>query len=186
MMMQMLGAAGLEIATDGLRGADVDNPNGYFELEAVKRLEKDASFLGSVVGRVLKVVAPLLSGLSADYDYRIVFMERNLDEIMESQRAMLERLDDIGGGGGPATDAALVEIHTRLLRTLRTWLLAQDNMRTCYVSHREVIDEPVQASRAVVDFLEETGAFRSSAPRPGELIARRMAEAVDDRLHRHR
>ena len=38
MMMKMLEAGGLEVAIDGIRSADVDNPKGYYELEQVKKL----------------------------------------------------------------------------------------------------------------------------------------------------
>jgi hypothetical protein len=88
MMMQMLEAAGLEIASDALRAADADNPRGYYELEAVKRIRDDDSFLGECVGRVVKIVAPLLPSLPEEYDYRIVFMERDLAEVLASQREM--------------------------------------------------------------------------------------------------
>ena len=91
MMMQMLEAAGLEVATDGRRIADSDNPKGYFELDAVKRLQEDSSFLQTVVGQAVKVVSPLVPFLPSEYDYRIISMERDLDEVLASQRVMLDR-----------------------------------------------------------------------------------------------
>ena len=56
--MQMLEAAGVPILADDVRAPDEDNPKGYYELEAVKRLTEDASFLDEAVGRAVKVVAP--------------------------------------------------------------------------------------------------------------------------------
>ena len=91
MMMQMLVAAGLEAASDARRIQDDDNPHGYFELEAVKRIRQDASFLGGVVGKALKVVAPLLPSLPNKFDYAVVFLERDLSEVLASQSAMLSR-----------------------------------------------------------------------------------------------
>ena len=40
MMMRMLRAGGLELVMDGTRAADSSNPEGYFELEQVKTLDK--------------------------------------------------------------------------------------------------------------------------------------------------
>ena len=91
MMTQMLEAAGFEIASDGRRVADPDNPRGYYELDAVKRLRQDTSCLAAAVGRAVKIVALLLPALSRDYDYRVIFVERELDEVLASQRAMLDR-----------------------------------------------------------------------------------------------
>jgi hypothetical protein len=175
MMMQMLEAAGLEIATDGARKADPDNPRGYYELEAVKRLREDASFLPNAVGRVVKVVAPLLPSLPPEYDYRVVFMERDLDEVLASQRQMLER---IGEQQGHADDAALARAFTRQLRRVKLWLDGQENVRSCFVSHRRTLTAPGEAAVVVAEFLAQNGGVE-----PADAIAR-MAEAIDPKLHR--
>lgn len=36
-MMRMLDWGGIEVMTDGLGTADSDNPNGYFEMEGLKK-----------------------------------------------------------------------------------------------------------------------------------------------------
>ncbi|MEO1998523.1 MAG: alkaline phosphatase family protein, partial [Planctomycetaceae bacterium] len=91
MMMQMLEAGGLSILADQVRSANEDNPHGFYECREVRRLHKDASFLDAAAGRVVKVVSPLVRALPAAHDYRIVFMDRAIDEVLLSQERMLDR-----------------------------------------------------------------------------------------------
>jgi hypothetical protein len=186
MMMQMLEAAGLELATDGCRTADSDNPNGYFEHEAVKRLRDDASFLKSVVGQVVKVVAPLIMFIPPEYDYRVIMMERDLDEILASQRVMLDR--DGHGEVHDVDDAALAQAYRRQLEKVESWLAGQGNVRVCTVPHRLAFSSPAETSEAVAAFLEETGAFGSTGSRSEVRThaERRMAAAIDPDLQRQR
>lgn len=99
--MQMLAAAGVPALTDGVRVDDVDNPHGYLELEAIKRTASDVSWLYDAGGKAAKVVAPLLPHLPGGLDYRVLRMERDLDEVLESQRKMLERNGRAGADLAP-------------------------------------------------------------------------------------
>ena len=98
LVMQMLAAGGFPVASDGVRHADPDNPRGYFELEAARRLARDASWLPAVAGRAVKLVHTLLPSLPPDLPVRVLLVRRRLDEVLASQRAMLARrgsaLDD--------------------------------------------------------------------------------------------
>jgi hypothetical protein len=90
MMMSMLEAGGLPLLKDDVRTADTDNPKGYFEFERVKKLrEGDVDWLPEAQGRAVKIISYLLLHLPATYDYRVIFMQRDLDEVMASQRKML-------------------------------------------------------------------------------------------------
>src|SRR5438445_13894335 len=91
-MMQMLENGGVEVLTDNLRTADTDNPRGYYELEPVKRIKRDASWLPQTRGKAFKMVSQLLYDLPPGESYRIIFMERDLDEVLASQEKMLRRL----------------------------------------------------------------------------------------------
>ena len=183
MMMQMLEAAGMEVATDGRRIADSDNPNGYYELDAVKRLRKDSSFLKSIVGQVVKVVSPLIPFLPPNYDYRVILMERDLDEIMASQRVMLDRQGR--GDIRRADDVALARAYRRQLEKVNLWLADQANVRTCFVSHRQALTSPGETGLAVSKFLDESGAFQgmTNESKARELAATRMAAVVDPHLY---
>lgn len=91
LMMQLLEANGFDILTDKVRAADESNPRGYFEYEKVKSLMKDNSWLHEAEGKAVKVIAQLIPWLSPEYSYNIIFMERDIDEILSSQDKMLER-----------------------------------------------------------------------------------------------
>jgi hypothetical protein len=85
LMMQMIHAGGIPALTDKVRASDEDNPKGYFELEAVKRTKKDDSWLAEAAGRVVKMVHLLLYDLPVNHQYRVVFMRRELREVVRSQ-----------------------------------------------------------------------------------------------------
>lgn len=91
MMMQILEKAGLPILTDGERKKDINNPEGYYELEAVKGIVLDNSFLDTAFGKVVKVVAPLPIYLNKNLPYKVIFMRRDMDEILRSQEKMLQK-----------------------------------------------------------------------------------------------
>ena len=112
LMMQMLSSGGLPVMTDDARPADVDNPRGYFELERVKAIRKDSSWLPQARGKALKMVSLLLYDLPADERYRILFMERDMEEVLASQRKMLDRLQKPPGG-----DEELRRAWSRTLRS---------------------------------------------------------------------
>jgi len=126
MIMQMLDAAGLPVLTDGLRPPDSDNPRGYYEFEPVKALKTDASFLEAAVGRVVKVVAPLLPSLPPAYDYRIVFVERvrvcfvsHADTVISPERTARSILRFLAGDSDPskriATGGAVEDDEDRIV-----------------------------------------------------------------------
>ena len=183
MMMQMLEAAGLEVATDGERRADTDNPNGYYELEAVKRLRADASFLAEERGRVVKIVAPLLPFLPPDHDYRVIFMERELGEVLKSQREMIGRQggERAASGAGAADPAALERAFARQLRQVKIWLGQCENVRAVFVAHREAVMAPEEAAASVAAFLRETAGPEAPVPSP-----QAMAKVVEPKLYRQR
>jgi hypothetical protein len=190
MMMQMLEAAGLEIHSDGRRPADVDNPNGYFELAATKRLKTDSAFLAQACGRVVKVVAPLLPDLPGQYEYRVIFMQRAIEEVLASQSAMLVRV----GGANEAENLGshLAKAFRKVSNKVKTWLDESSNVATCFIEHGCVLAQPLDASRQTLRFLRESEALGPEIELPGENskedveMAQRMAAAVDQQLYRQR
>src|SRR5512134_4034770 len=89
LVMQMLVAGGVPILVDGARPADADNPRGYLEFAPVKRLREDASWLPRARGRAVKVVVPLVCDLPPSERYRVLLVERDVREVLASQRTML-------------------------------------------------------------------------------------------------
>jgi len=92
MMMRMLDAGGIPTLTDRIRAADPSNPNGYYEFEPVKKTKEDPSWITGAVGKSVKLVHLLLLDLPLTHCYRVVFMHRNIEEVIDSQNVMLNRL----------------------------------------------------------------------------------------------
>ncbi|MDY7108813.1 MAG: sulfotransferase [Planctomycetota bacterium] len=171
LMMQMLAAGGLPPLTDGQRAADPDNPKGYYELEAVKRTKHDPSWLDDAPGRVVKMVHLLLYDLPADRSYRIVFMKRDLEEVVRSQQAMLART---GQTGAQLPPEKLIAAFQSQYRKIETWLAQQDNFDLLSISYNDLIADPAPAIAALNAFLG------------GELDEQAMRNAVDAGLYRQR
>ena len=166
MAMAMLEAGGMPLLCDGVRAADADNPGGYFEYEAAKRLRKDASWLGDACGRAVKVISYLLDALPPGFSYRVVFMERPLDEVLASQRRMLERRGKAAGDEAPLRKT--LEKH---LVHIAAWLGAQPHFTVCRLDYAWVVDHPEDAAQRIEAFLG------------GALGIDAMAAAVDTTLH---
>jgi hypothetical protein len=173
MLMNMLDAGGMEIMTDSERTADVDNPKGYFEYERVKDLEQetDKSYIREGRGKVLKVISFLIKDLPDDNDYRVVFMRRNLDEVLASQNKMIQRL---GTEDSAAAEEAMKEAYRNDI--VRTRLLCKNrpNFELIEINYRNTIEDPASTAHSVNAFVG------------GHLDETAMREAVDSSLYRNR
>ena len=172
MMMQMLSAGGLDALTDGRREADPDNQKGYFEYEAVKGMKRQSNWMPEAIGKSLKVVAPLLRQLPVPkgFKYRIIFMERDLGEVIASQHTMIERL---GKTGSRQNDDQLARNFRNQLRMVQKFLVAAD-VPVLYVQHRDCIVDPAGQADRINRFLG------------GSLDEAAMASVVSGELYRHR
>jgi hypothetical protein len=169
LMMQMLAAGGVEVVTDNIRTADTDNPRGYYELEQVKRIKRDSSWLPQTRGKAFKMVSQLLYDLPPGESYRILFMERDLDEVLASQEKMLRRL-----GRPAAPREQMKRSFTLHLTALHDWLRQQPNMRVLCVRYADLVERPAEQAERVGVFLG------------GRADAARMAGSVDPALYRNR
>src|SRR6266702_8254706 len=98
LMMQMLAAGGMSILSDGERQADLDNPRGYFEGERIKQLPKEPDCIVEAEGKVVKVISQLPLALPSGHEYRVIFMQRPLPEVMKSQEEMRNHFHDLAFG----------------------------------------------------------------------------------------
>ena len=150
MMMKMLVEGGLEAVTDGLRQADSDNPNGYFELEAVKQMgEGNLTWMDGSNGKVVKVISSLLEYLPPQHTYKIIFMERDLSEVLASQQKMLTNRNE----ENTISDDELKQQFQDHLKTVRAWLVRQPNIEVLYVRFNELITAPEPFCIKIVDFI---------------------------------
>jgi tetratricopeptide (TPR) repeat protein len=171
MLMQMLAAGGLTPLTDAIRQPDEDNPRGYFEFEPVKRIGRDRDWLKDACGKVVKIVAPLLPSLPREIPCRVVFVDRNLDEILASQRRMLIRrgvsLED-----SPARTERLKAEYGRAVIQANKYLKGRPGTHVLRLHRDSILRDPPAAAAAINDFLG------------GRLDTAAMAAAVDPSLHR--
>lgn len=172
MMMQMIEAGGMAVLTDATRTADGDNPRGYCEYEPVKRLMEDVSWLAEAAGRAVKIVSELLAYLPSQYAYRIVFMERGLDEILASQRAMLRRRAVLPEAD--VDDERMAGIYRKHLARVGAWIETQPNIEVLRADYGRVVTDPGEWARKIDRFLGT------------RLNPDAMAAAVDVALHRHK
>ena len=172
MMMQMLAAAGLEIYTDDQRKPDENNPKGYFEADAVKGLAADNNWVKDCRGKVIKVIAPLVPFLPQDERYRVVFMQRDIKEILSSQDRMLGRLGEQGADiekeGQQLQEAFLQQV------LLANRIVMSHGNPLLPIPYASAIENPEKVARQVAEFLGM------------ELDISAMVAAVDPSLHREK
>ena len=171
LMMQMLAAGGMPVLSDGERRADDDNPRGYFEWERIKQLPREPDCIAEAEGKVVKVISQLLFALPAGRDYRIVFMQRPLAEVVASQADMIRRR---GTAGAALPAAALIAGLAAHLNQVNAWLKSKSNLSVHRVEHHAVLHEPLQTAESIQKFL--------GCP----LDAMAMVKQVDPSLYRQR
>ena len=75
---------------DDQRKADIDNVNGYYEFQAALKIKQDNSWLADADHKAVKMVYQLLYELPSTHKYKVLMMRRAMDEVLASQKKMLE------------------------------------------------------------------------------------------------
>jgi hypothetical protein len=171
MMMQALDAGGMEIVTDNIRKSDTDNPKGYYEFEPVKKTKEDASWLPKAVGKGVKMIYRLLFDLPAEFQYRIIFMDRNIEEVIASQNKMLERS---GKSGADISDEKLAELYKKELKRAYKWIEDNENASMITINYKDMIQDPLFNCGRVNEFLGNC------------LDTDKMALVIDPSLYRNK
>jgi hypothetical protein len=171
LMMQMLVAGGLTPLSDGERQADADNPRGYLEWERIKQLPNDPGCIAEAEGKVVKVISRLLLSLPADREYRVIFMQRPLLEVLASQDQMMRRRGTYKEGANPAIMSSAFEKH---LREVYAWLDGKPHVKSLRAAYHDVLHDPKDVAAKLAEFLGS------------ELNLEAMAQQVDPSLYRNR
>ena len=166
-MMQMLNSGGVDVLTDGNRKSDVSNPKGYFEYDPVMALHKDNSWLGEAQNKSVKVVAPLLKFLDPKYRYKVIFMNRDINEVIKSQQKMIGKDPDV-------LPLKLLEAYTKHLNQVEIWKEREPNVELIYVNYNDVLDNTNEAINKVISFLGV------------DMDKEAMANCVDKSLYRNK
>lgn len=173
MTMKMLEAGGLAIVTDGVRAADESNPNGYYELERVLSLDKsdDKAWLDDARGKAVKIISMLLAHLPETYRYKLIFMHRNLHEVILSQNKMLVQR---GEAAGTTSDDRMIELYEAHLKKIGNLMARRSCFEVLDVDYKVVLSQPLDQAQRINAFLG------------GKLDLTRMAAAVNPDLYRNR
>jgi hypothetical protein len=171
MMMRILAEGGLPVVTDELRRADSDNPNGYFEFETVRQMaEGNVTWLENAPGKAVKIISALLEYLPPKYSYKIIFLERDLHEVLASQHKMLEHRNE-----KPTASDAEIEMQIQQhMSAMKPWLVRQPNMEVMFVNYNTLMKNPEPVCEQISEFIELP------------LNKNRMLAVPDQHLYRNR
>ena len=171
MMMRILAEGGLPVVTDELRRADSDNPNGYFEFETVRQMaEGHVTWLENARGKAVKIISALLEYLPSNYSYKIIYLERDLHEVLASQHKMLENRNEKPTAG----DAEIMLQSQQHISAMKPWLVRQPNMEVMFVNYNTLMKNPEQFCEQISEFIELP------------LDQNRMRAVPDQHLYRNR
>lgn len=169
MMMKMLAEGGLQPITDEVRRADDDNPNGYFEFEAIRSLpEGNFTWLKKADGKAVKVISSLLEYLPSEYSYKVIFMERELKEILASQKKMLLHRNE----PSKLADSEMELQFRNHLSAIKAWLVRQANIEVLYVNFNSLITNPKATCDQISEFLDSDLDLEHMLAVPSETLYR--------------
>lgn len=172
MMMKMLEAGGIPPLQDNIRTADEDNPKGYYEFERVKKLPDDTAWMPEAVGKAVKIIALLLTKLPLKgYRYKVLFMRRDIEEIMKSQKQMLIRR---GESPDKISDEEMITTYNRHLSEVLGFLEANSCFSVFFVNYNDLMRDPE-------DWVPRIAAFLGK-----EMDLEAMRAVVDPNLYRNR
>jgi hypothetical protein len=170
LMMQMLAAGGVPILTDGERQADVDNPRGYLEWERIKQLPKDPACIAEAEGKAVKVISQLLLSLPAGHEYRVIFMQRPLAEVLASQDVMLHHR----GTTIKRHNSVVAAAFEKNLRAFNAWLDSKVYVKALRIPYHDVLRDAEDIGKKLAQFLGI------------DLNVEAMTRQVDATLYRNR
>ena len=169
MLMQMLNAADLKVAFDKSRPPDQNNPEGYYELEGgkiINRLIEGTFPFTQYHGQFLKITAYGLKYLPWGL-YKIIYSERNIKEILDS----MEKMAQINDTNREDTKQSFIRLNTMIKNLIST----RDDCEVLYVNYNKILLDPKQHIQAICSFLNLPE--KSSAS---------MLKIIDKQLYRQR
>ena len=159
LMMQILQSLNVELFTDQKRSTDVSNPKGYFEHELVKTLEDDSTWLNAAKGKAIKIVSPLLIYLPTNLYFKIIFMNRNYDEIIQSQQKML----NVNKKNESLTESEILkDIFDKDIKQAKNWIKKNLNCELLDISFTKLLENPDSEIKRIIDFLELKANFKNA------------------------
>ncbi len=170
LLMKILDSLKIEILSDGIRKSDINNPKGYYEFEKVKKIHKDSSWINSAKGKAIKIVSPLLRFLPSNVNYKIIFVKRNLNEILMSQKKMLENLET----EDKISEELMLKSFKDHLKKTEDWINSQKNISAVYINYNELLNNPSEECIKLKKFLNR------------DINSKHITKVIDKKLYRNR
>jgi hypothetical protein len=169
MLMQILLAGGAPVAFGNSRIPDQNNPKGYYELEGGKIINKlmDGTFpLNDYKGKFIKITSYGLKYLPPG-DYKIIYSERNIEEILDS----MEKMANIKDTDREETRESFVKLNSMI----KNYIREREDIEVLIVNYNNILSEPSINIKKIYDFLGFA-----------EINLEKMIDAVDKKLYRQR
>ncbi|MFZ4740897.1 MAG: alkaline phosphatase family protein [Bacteroidales bacterium] len=148
LMMQILNESGIKTLTDNIRKPDDNNPNGYFEFEKAKNIANDNSWLELAQGKVVKIISHGIQFLPQNFNYKIIFMQRDLNEIIKSQQKMLNKSQS-------TFPTAIYNVFKNDLEKIKYWTEKEPNVEIIYVNFADLFSKNIQIVEDLSRFLNK-------------------------------
>lgn len=169
MLMQILHAGGVPIASDSSRPPDTHNPKGYYELEGGKVINRliDGTFpLEKFRGTFVKITTYGLKFLPLG-KYKIIYSERNIEEVLDS----MEKMTGIRDENRYKTKNAFIKLN----RIMKQTIIEREDIDILFLNYNEVLLDPKTHIKKIPVFLNLPEADLES-----------MMQPVDNKLYRQR
>lgn len=167
MIMQLLEAGGMPIATDRKRLPDDSNPRGYLEIDSViDKLKAEPRCVFDFKGKALKVIAYGLKHLPQG-NYLVIYVERNIEEVLDSMEKMTGAKDEERG----KTRKAFLNLNELAKAEVRR----RRDMKVLFVDYNRILRNPGKHIAEIRRFLREK-----------DLDLEKMMNVVDKKLYRQR
>ncbi|MCK5301437.1 MAG: sulfotransferase domain-containing protein [Thermoplasmatales archaeon] len=169
MLMQIINAGGIPISFDKSRKPDDNNPKGYFELEGGKIINKlmESIFpLDLYKGEFIKITAYGLKYLP-EGKYKIIYSERNIDEILDSMEKMTGEKDK--------DRSKNKDSFQKLNKMIKQKIISREDIEVLFLNYNEIIKEQEKNIKKIISFLKMN-----------DLDVEEMMSVIDPGLYRHR
>jgi len=170
MMMNILEAGGMDALHDDYNKTDPSfNPNGYYEFGLSFNYHCYGDWFDRAVDKLLKIITYWVFNLPKEYEYRVVYMYRNIVESAASYERLLKATNH-----RITRRVGLPKHFAKFHKEGVDFLKSSRNLRHIVVNYNEFLVEPAVYFDRISDLFE------------CELNADAMASVIDDRLYRHR
>ena len=148
MLMQILYKGGADTSFDDDRKPDENNPQGYYELEngkIINRLIKHDFPFDDHLGKFIKITCYGLKYLP-ERKYKIIYSERNIDEILDSMERMTGKKDP--------ERSETKDVFIKLNNMTKKNIQKRDDIDVLFVNYNNIVKNSDENIKKIYDFLD--------------------------------